>query len=176
MATATTSIAYGIQADPNMDRAFQAFADKALSVLKSPLTSIAAACINAGGGAIAATLFTSITPIGGALYGLTDAATGFALDWLGDKLGNSSGWQDSTLFKVAHFILPKILGIGAGIGAVALTGVALTPGTVVALVAGTAAFGTLLALPVAGVVLGIAAYEGYQAYNNPPMESSATQV
>lgn len=128
-----------------------------------------------GLGALAAGLLTAVSPMGGALYGLTAAITGttttFAIDWISEKMGGS---PNNTILKATLTALPLITGIGAGFASLILAGFTLTPGTVM----------TLAFAPVGLLMAGVAicatgalgltiAATGYDMYAGP-MRSSGT--
>ena len=152
-----------------IERGVQAFIDSLVgsvnSFHQSPITPIVQALVGTGAGAIAAGVFTAIAPWGGALYGITNFATNYAITWIADKFT----CEDNTLVKVAKWALPTIAGIGAGVGAVALAGFTLTPGTVVGLVAGSIVVGLGGAVVVGGAVITVAGayaiHNGIQAYH-----------
>jgi hypothetical protein len=144
----------------------QTFSKISKFILESPIQMVAAPLIGIGSSALAAGLFTAVAPWGGAIYGVTNLATTHAVSWLVSKLG----CQDNALIKTIQYALPTIAGIGAGCGAIALAGFTLTPGTVIALVAGSFVFTCAGALALGvGVVAAagaVAVYDGFQAYKN----------
>jgi hypothetical protein len=63
-------------------------------------------------GAIAAGLFTTISPLGGAIFGVSYFLGHRLIHWICDKIGCHRG---SMIFNVARFALSAIGGIAAGV-------------------------------------------------------------
>jgi hypothetical protein len=61
--------------------------------------------------AVAAGLFTTISPLGGAIFGVSYLLSDRLIHWICDKV---SCCPDSLIFKVANFALSMIAGIAAG--------------------------------------------------------------
>jgi hypothetical protein len=122
---------------------------------------------SAGLGALAAGLFTTLSPLAGALYAVTSATVGTMTDYTVDLICTKwGGAPNHSVKKTARAALPIITGIGAGCTALILAGCTLTPGTVVGLTLGS--MGLLLTVATTGVCglvgvsLGVAAYNIYQ--------------
>lgn len=91
-----------------------------------------------GAGALSAGLFTTISPLGGAIYGLGnwvgERGVTSAVSWICDKLDCD---PDSTVAKVAKSAIFTIAGIGAGLAVIFAAGFSVTLGSAISLVAGT---------------------------------------
>lgn len=160
-----------LQVDPSqtgsqsfLDR-FKNAGDYAADQIKSYREQVPFRAITAlgmvGSSALAAGLFTGISPLGGAIYGLGYVAAGtagdYAMSWICDKLNCD---PDSMVAQVAKYALPMIAGIGAGLAAVFAAGFPVTLGSAAGLAAGSVAIlisGAIgAAIAVAGIVTPLA--------------------
>lgn len=77
----------------------------------SPLYFVLATALQSGVGALAASLFTPIVPLGGAVFGASSFLSGRLIDWTAEKF---SCCPDQALFKTARCVATFFGGIAAG--------------------------------------------------------------
>lgn len=126
-----------------------------------PVAFTAGALFNAGTGALIG-LFTAVSPLGGAIYGLGNFGTSYVVTWISDKFNCC---PDSLIAQVARAVLPMIAGISAGLALVHVAGFSLTTVSAAALIVGS------IAIPIAATIvvmtgaataaLGMFAYKAY---------------
>lgn len=131
----------------------------------SPVIVHSISLLNIGASAATAGLFTAISPLGGAIFAVSESVTRRAVSWICDKVNCC---PDSLIAKVARFVLPTIAGIGAGYAVLSVGGFPVTITSAVGIYVG----GILLssAVMVAGVLTVapfVIAYVVYDTINNP---------
>jgi hypothetical protein len=78
----------------------------------SPAQLAFGAALMSSAGAVAAGLFTTISPLGGAIFGVSYLLSNRLIHWICDKVNCC---PDSIIFKVAQFALSTIGGIAASV-------------------------------------------------------------
>ncbi len=78
----------------------------------SPAQLAFGAALMGSAGAVAAGLFTMISPLGGAIFGVSYLLSNRLIHWICDKINCC---PDSLIFKVAQFALSTIGGIAASV-------------------------------------------------------------
>ena len=113
----------------------------------------------AGLSALAAGLFTAVSPLGGAIFGIGSLVGHKSVAWLCDKVGCE---KESLVGKTLNKALPIIASIGAGCAALSAAGYAWTPGAVAAIYLG----GYAISIGVVGALtLGAISFIAYMGYN-----------
>ncbi len=109
--------------------------------------------------ALAAGLFTTISPLGGAVFGIGSLVGHGSVTWLCDKVGCL---KDTLVGKTVNSVLPIIASLGLGCAALSAAGFAWTPGAAVAISLG----GYVISSAAVGVVfIGALSLMGYLGYN-----------
>ena len=89
----------------------------------SPANLLFGAAFTAGSTALAAGAFTAISPLGGAVFGVSSFLSGRLINWICDKV---NCFPDSIVARVAQFALSTIGGIGAAVLVTTLVGFPMT--------------------------------------------------
>ncbi len=79
-------------------------------------------------------LFSTVGPIGGALYGAVSSLSCITVEWICDKAGCL---RDDTIGKTLRVVIPLIASIAAGCLALAATGFVWAPGAILAIEVGS---------------------------------------
>jgi hypothetical protein len=160
-------------------RSLQEPVQKVIDFLTSPLAIAGCTTLGAaGGGALAAGLFTAVNPLGGALFGFTLGATHFATTYAADAISNHFGSDpDNMVSRIVKATAPVI----AASAAVFIAGFTLTELGFAVIALGTLGGGILgVGLGFAVLVGGILAYKAYQNIPqttwNPPTNANPTAV
>jgi len=119
----------------------------------APVSLVAGALFGAGSSALAAGLFTAVSPLGGAIFGATRFVGSRVVGWICDKVNCA---PDSKVAAVAKGVLSVIGGIGAGCAALSLAGHTWTAGSIAGIYLGSFLTAIPLAIPVlcAGLAVG----------------------
>lgn len=130
--------------------------------------------IEIGSGAAAAGLFTTISPLGGSLFAVSNIVTRRSIDWICDKVNCC---PDGVIARTAKGALHVIAGLGAGYAALYLGGFPVTLSSVVVLTVGSLLLtsglivgGLLLATPFA------VAYAASDICNDQPNDNSDVEL
>jgi hypothetical protein len=105
----------------------------------SPVQLAFGTALSGGAGAIAAGIFTTVSPLGGAVFGVSSFLSHWLIHWICDKINCC---PESVVFKVAQFTLRVIGGIGAGVLTTTVVGFPMTMTT-----------GVILTVALTGVII-----------------------
>ena len=89
----------------------------------SPAQLTFGAALRGGSNAIAAALFTSMSPLGGAIFGVSSFLSERLIHWICAKTTCS---PEDTIFKIAQFALSVIGGIASGVAITTAIGFPMT--------------------------------------------------
>jgi hypothetical protein len=95
----------------------------AIAQQNTPAQLLFGAALSAGTGAVAAALFTTIGPVGGAIFGVSSFLSGRLVHFIFDKV---DCFPESNVAKIAKFVLSSLGGIAAGALIATAVGVPLT--------------------------------------------------
>jgi hypothetical protein len=101
-----------------------------LSQQNSPVRLAFGAALLGGAGAVAAGLFTTVTPLGGAVFGVSYLLSSRLVYWICEQV---NCWPESIVFRIAELALSVIGGIGAAVLITTNVGFPITLATGIAL-------------------------------------------